>query len=72
MRCPWRSHSVGRLEPLDAHTTRLRATTDEPDWYVRQLTALRAPFRVIGSRELREAAREFGQRLLDAAGHRGG
>ncbi|MFF4017617.1 helix-turn-helix transcriptional regulator [Streptomyces sp. NPDC001843] len=68
----WLPRSLGRLEPLDAHTTRLLATTDEPDWYVRQLTALRAPFRVIGSRELREAAREFGQRLLDAAGNRGG
>ncbi|CAM5695428.1 helix-turn-helix transcriptional regulator [Streptomyces aurantiogriseus] len=64
--------TLGRLEPLDAHTTRLLATTDEPEWYVRQLTALNAPFRILGPRELQEAARNLGQRLLSAAEHTSG
>ncbi|MFI9545444.1 helix-turn-helix transcriptional regulator [Streptomyces sp. NPDC052016] len=59
--------SLGRPEPLDARTTRLLATTDEPDWYVRRLTALDAPFRIVRPRELQEAARELGRRLLSAA-----
>ncbi|MFF4564451.1 helix-turn-helix transcriptional regulator [Streptomyces sp. NPDC001435] len=59
--------SLGRPEPLADGTTRLLATTDEPDWYVRQLTALDVPFRIVRPRELREAARELGRRLLTAA-----
>lgn len=41
---------------MDAVTTRLIATTDEPDWYAEQLTAIRAPFRIVKPRELVEAA----------------
>jgi predicted DNA-binding transcriptional regulator YafY len=59
--------TLGRPEPLDDRTTRLRATTDEPEWYVRQLTALDAPFRIVGPRELQQAAQNLGQRLLSAA-----
>jgi hypothetical protein len=40
---------------VDAVTTRLIATTDEPDWYA-ELTAIRAPFRIVKPRELVEAA----------------
>ncbi len=62
----WIPRSLGRREALDATTTRLVGSTDEPDWYVRQLTAIRAPFRIVGSRELREAAEALGRRLLQA------
>ncbi|MEU8274920.1 helix-turn-helix transcriptional regulator [Microbispora bryophytorum] len=62
----WVPRSLGRREPIDATTTRLVGSTDEPDWYVRQLTAIRAPFRIVGSRELREAAESLGRRLLQA------
>ncbi|MFE7269056.1 helix-turn-helix transcriptional regulator [Streptomyces sp. NPDC057623] len=63
----WLPRSLGRPEPIDDHTTRLLATTDEPDWYAEQLTALRAPFRIVGPRELREAALALGRRLTQAA-----
>ncbi|MFI6015443.1 helix-turn-helix transcriptional regulator [Streptomyces sp. NPDC051243] len=63
----WLPRSLGRPEPIDDRTTRILATTDEPDWYAAQLTAIRAPFRIIGPRELREAARALGQRLTEAA-----
>ncbi|MBT2421448.1 WYL domain-containing protein [Streptomyces sp. ISL-22] len=63
----WLPRSLGRPEPVDDRTTRLLATTDEPDWYAAQLTAIRAPFRIVGPRELREAAGALGRRLADAA-----
>ncbi|MFD9326856.1 helix-turn-helix transcriptional regulator [Streptomyces sp. NPDC060065] len=62
----WIPRSLGRPEPIDADRTRLLATTDEPDWYADQLTAIKAPFRIVKPRELREAARALGRRLLDA------
>ena len=46
---PWLPRSLGRLEPDDEGRTRLRATTDDPDWYVRRLAPIPAPFRVLGS-----------------------
>ncbi|MGW5468514.1 helix-turn-helix transcriptional regulator [Streptomyces chartreusis] len=64
----WLPRSLGRPEPVDEHTTRLLATTDEPDWYAEQLTAIRAPFRIVGPPELREAALALGRRLAEAAG----
>jgi predicted DNA-binding transcriptional regulator YafY len=63
----WLPRSLGRPEPIDGGTTRLLATTDEPDWYAEQLTAIRAPFRIVGSPELREAARTLGRHLMEAA-----
>ncbi|MFC9244383.1 helix-turn-helix transcriptional regulator [Streptomyces sp. NPDC057136] len=64
----WLPRNLGRREPMDAVTTRLIATTDEPDWYAEQLTAIKAPFRVVKPRELREATRALGARLLRAGG----
>jgi predicted DNA-binding transcriptional regulator YafY len=64
----WVPRSLGRLEPDEESRTRLRAATDEPDWYARQLAAIPAPFRVIGSRELQRATAALGQRMLQAAG----
>ncbi|TCO51126.1 putative DNA-binding transcriptional regulator YafY [Kribbella antiqua] len=63
----WIARSMGRLEEIDADHTRLIASTDEPDWYATQLTAIKAPYRIIGSAELQEAARLLGQRLLEAS-----
>jgi len=64
----WVSRSLARLEPDEENRTRLRATTDEPDWYARQLAAIPVPFRVIGSPELQRATAALGQRLVQAAG----
>lgn len=62
----WVPRSLGCLEPDEESRTRLRATTDEPDWYARQLAAIPAPFRVIGSPELQRATVALGQRLVRA------
>ncbi|GHH13067.1 helix-turn-helix transcriptional regulator [Streptomyces lanatus] len=64
----WLPRSLGRPEPIDDRTTRLLATTDEPDWYAERLTAIRAPFRIVGPPELRDAALALGRRLAGAAG----
>lgn len=64
----WVKRSLGRLEPDEDGRTRLRATTDDPDWYARQLAAIPAPFRVIGSPELQHATASLGRRLEQASG----
>lgn len=58
--------NLGRLEPLDAETTRLTGSTSNPAWYARQLAAISAPYRIVRCPELQEAARVLGQRLLAA------
>ena len=68
----WLPRSLGRLEPA-GHSpagrsrTRLRATTDDPDWYARQLAAIPASFRILGSPQLQRAAAALGERLVQAA-----
>ena len=62
----WLPRTFGRLEEVDPATTRLVATTDEPDWYAAQLANLPFPFRLVGSAEVREAMVVLGRRLLDA------
>lgn len=62
----WVPRSQGRLEEIDANRTRLIATTDEPDWYAEQLTAIKAPFHIVAPSELVDAARELAHRLLAA------
>jgi predicted DNA-binding transcriptional regulator YafY len=64
----WLPRSLGRREALDGGTTRLVATTSNPHWYVTQLTLLEAPYRIVGSPEVRAAAYAIGRRLLDASG----
>jgi predicted DNA-binding transcriptional regulator YafY len=63
----WIPRSMGRAEPIDAGSTRLVATTDEPHWYAAQLMAIRAPFRIVRPRELQQAAGDLGHRLLQAS-----
>ena len=65
----WLPRSLARLEP-DGDRTRLRATTDDPDWYARQLARIPVPFAVLGSAELRRATSVLSRRLLRAAGAR--
>lgn len=63
----WIPRSMGRLEEIDADHTRLLASTSEPDWYAAQLTAIKAPYRILGSPEVQEAGRALGLRLLEAS-----
>jgi hypothetical protein len=64
----WLPRSLARLEP-DGDRTRLRATTNDPDWYARQLARIPAPFAVLGSMELRRAT--SGPKQAATAGRRG-
>src|SRR3954454_2990801 len=61
---------LGRLEVVDAGTTRLVGSTSDPWWYAWQLAGLRASYRILGSGELRDAASAVGRRLLASAGER--
>ena len=63
----WVPRSLGRMEPAEGGRTRITATTDEPDWYARQLAAIPAPFRVIGSAPLKQAMEALAHKLLAAA-----
>ncbi len=58
--------ALGRLEPLDAQSTRLAGSTSNPAWYAEQLAGIQAPYRILRCPELQEAARVLGQRLLAA------
>ncbi|HEY3260119.1 MAG TPA: WYL domain-containing protein [Pseudonocardiaceae bacterium] len=58
--------TLGRLEPLDAVTTRLVGSTSNPVWYAEQLAAIPASYRIVRCPELRATARALGQRLLAA------
>jgi hypothetical protein len=59
----WIARSLDRPEVIDAGSTGLVATIDEPDWYAEQLTAIRAPFHIVKPREMREVAHVLGQRV---------
>ena len=61
----WVSPSLARLEEADGDRTRMVASTEDPDWYARQLAAIPVPFRVVGSPELAAALRELGRRLAE-------
>lgn len=63
----WLPRSFGRLEAIGDTTTRLVATTDEPEWYAAQLGNLPMSFHLVGSPEVREAMRVLGRRFLEAA-----
>jgi predicted DNA-binding transcriptional regulator YafY len=62
----WLPRSLGRLEPVDEHTSRLVGSTSNPWWYAEQLATLRTPFHILGCTELQEVARAVGQRLASA------
>ncbi len=60
--------TLGRLEPVNAQTSRLVGSTSNPWWYAEQLAAIPAPYRIVRCPELQRSARAIGQRLLAAAG----
>jgi hypothetical protein len=62
--------AAGLLEPLDTQSTRLAGSTSNPAWYAEQLAAIPAPYQIVRSPELQEAARVLGQRLLAAGSPR--
>jgi predicted DNA-binding transcriptional regulator YafY len=59
--------ALGRLEPVDAATTRLVGSTSNPRWYAEHLAAIPASYRIVQCPELRDATRSIGQRLLSAS-----
>jgi predicted DNA-binding transcriptional regulator YafY len=63
----WIARSMGRMTAIDEGHTRLVASTDEPDWYAAQLTAIRSPYHILGSPEIIAASKALGRRLLEAA-----
>jgi len=62
--------TLGQLEPLDARTTGLVGSTSNPVWYAAQLVAIPVSYRIVGSPEIRAAARVLGERLLAAGSSR--
>lgn len=60
--------TLGRLEQLDAGTTRLVGSTSNPGWYAEQLAAVPGSYRILGSQEVQDAARALGMRFLAATG----
>ena len=63
----WIPRTAGRLEPLDAGTSRLLGSTSNPTWYVGQLAGIPVPYRIVQCTELRDAVRVLGRRLLAAS-----
>ena len=59
--------TVGRLEAIDADTTRLVGSTSNPWWYAEQLARIPTSYRIVTGPEVQEAARQLGERLLTAA-----
>lgn len=58
--------ALGRLEPVDAATSRLVGSTSNPMWYAEQLATIPASYRIVSCPELRRAAQLIGRRLLAA------
>jgi predicted DNA-binding transcriptional regulator YafY len=61
---PYVPRALGRLESVDAATTRLVGSTSNPKWYAERLAAIPASLRIVQCPELRDAARLIGRRLL--------
>jgi len=59
--------ALGRIEPIDAGSTRLIGSTSNPWWYAEQLAAFPVSYRIVGCPELQQTARVIGQRLLAAS-----
>ncbi len=59
--------TLGRVEPLDAETTRLVGSTSNPAWYAAHLTTIPSSYRIVRCPELKQAAQAHGQRLLTAS-----
>jgi predicted DNA-binding transcriptional regulator YafY len=66
----WLPRPLGRVEGLDAGTTRLVGSTSNPWWYAEQLATIPASYRIVRCSELQQTARVVGQRLVAAADNR--
>ena len=64
---PCLPRAVGRLDPIDANTTRLVGSTSNPFWYAEQLARIPAPYRILRGPEIQRTARALGERLLAAS-----
>jgi predicted DNA-binding transcriptional regulator YafY len=64
----WLPRSLARLVAEDGDRTRLVASTNEPDWYARQLAQIPVEFHVVGSAELQRAVVDLGARMGRAGG----
>jgi predicted DNA-binding transcriptional regulator YafY len=58
--------ALGRIEPTGAASCRLVGSTSNPAWYVEELAAIPAAFRIVKCAEIQDAARALGRRLLAA------
>jgi predicted DNA-binding transcriptional regulator YafY len=58
--------TLGRLEPIDAGTSRLTGSTSNPQWYAENLAAIPSSYRIVSCPEIQAAARTLGERLLAA------
>ena len=61
------ARTLGRLEAIDADTTRLVGSTSNPWWYAEQLARIPTSYRIVTGPEVKEAARQLGDRLIAAA-----
>ncbi|MGG5260162.1 helix-turn-helix transcriptional regulator [Phycicoccus avicenniae] len=66
-RVAWLPRTLGRLEAVDASTTRLVGTTSNLRGYASDLAQVPVPFTVVGGPELREAVAALAGRLTDAS-----
>ncbi|MBZ5737951.1 helix-turn-helix transcriptional regulator [Nocardioides mangrovi] len=67
----WVPRSLALLEPVGEDRTRMVATTEDPDWYARQLAAIPVSFTVVEGPELRAALAALAARLAGSAGPAG-
>ncbi len=58
---------LGHVERVADGTTRLVGSTSNPWWYVEQLAGIPVPYRILGCREIRQAAGVVGRRMVAAA-----
>jgi predicted DNA-binding transcriptional regulator YafY len=63
----WVPRSLARLFAEDGDRSRMVATTNDADWYARQLAQIPVEFHVVGSPELRRAVADLGDRMGRAA-----
>ena len=63
----WLPRVMGKFEPLPDGRTLLTGSTSNPYSYAEDLARLHTTYRILGGPELLAAARDVGQRLLDAA-----
>ena len=63
--------STAMVEPIDARTTRVHGTTENPHWLAARIAEMPFPVRVTQLESLREAMRDIAARLTAAAGTAG-